>query len=70
MTMSALNRGVICFLDVACGDPTSTVDALKGTQVDNYHGINVSRSALDIAKETLRVLGCPIKLYENDFVRQ
>lgn len=58
-----------CFLDVACGDASATVDALKGTQVDNYHGIDFSRAALDIAEETLRVLGCPVKLYENDFVR-
>ena len=46
-----------CFLDVACGDASATVDALKGTQVDNYHGIDFSRAALDIAEETLRVLG-------------
>jgi SAM-dependent methyltransferase len=58
-----------CFLDVACGDASATVDALKGTQVDNYHGIDFSRAALDIAEETLRVVGCQVKLYENDFVR-
>ena len=57
------------FLDVACGDASATVDALKGTQVDDYHGIDFSRAALDIAEVTLSVLRCPVKLYENDFVR-
>jgi len=57
------------FLDVACGDASATVDALKGTQVAHYHGIDVSRSALDIAEQTLRVLSCPVNLYEGDFVQ-
>ena len=48
------------FLDVACGDASATVDALKGTQVAYYHGIDVSHSALDIAEQTLRVLSCPV----------
>jgi methylase of polypeptide subunit release factors len=57
------------FLDVACGDASATVDALKGTQVAHYHGIDVSRSALDIAEQALRVLSCPVNLYESDFVQ-
>jgi hypothetical protein len=35
--------------------------------VVHYHGIDVSRSALDIAEQTLRVLNCT--LYESDFVQ-
>jgi methylase of polypeptide subunit release factors len=61
--------GPFSFLDVACGDATATVDALKGTQVAHYHGVDVSRSALDIAQKTLRVLSCPVNLYESDFVQ-
>ena len=57
------------FLDVACGDASATVDALKGTQVAYYHGIDVSHSALDIAEQTLRVLSCPVNLSEGDFVQ-
>ena len=37
--------------------------------VAHYHGIDVSRSALDIAEQTLRVLSCPVNLYESDFVQ-
>ena len=29
------------FLDIACGDARATVDALKGTRVAHYHGIDV-----------------------------
>lgn len=58
-----------CFLDVACGDASAAVGALEGTQVSQYHGIDSSRSALEIAESTLRVLGCPVRLYERDFVQ-
>jgi hypothetical protein len=61
--------GPFYFLDVACGDASATVDALKGTQVAHYQGIDVSRSALDIAEQTLGVLSCPVNLYESDFVQ-
>ena len=61
--------GPFHFLDVACGDASATVDALKGTQVAHYYGIDVSRSTLDIAEQTLRVLSCPVILYESDFVQ-
>jgi hypothetical protein len=29
------------FLDIGCGDAKATVDALKGTRVAHYHGIDV-----------------------------
>ena len=32
------------FLDVACGDASATVEALKGTQVASYHGIDLSEA--------------------------
>jgi methylase of polypeptide subunit release factors len=61
--------GPFDFLDIACGDASATIDALKGTQIAHYHGIDVSRSALEIAKETLRALSCPVNLSESDFVQ-
>ena len=42
---------------------------LRGRKFAHYHGIDVSRSALDIAEQTLRVLSCPVNLYESDFVQ-
>jgi Methyltransferase domain len=56
------------FLDVACGDASFSVEALKGTRVASYHGIDLSQSALDLASASLATLDCPIKLENRDFV--
>jgi SAM-dependent methyltransferase len=56
------------FLDIACGDARATVDALKGTQVVHYHGIDLSQAALDLASKTLEALDCPVTLEHRDFV--
>jgi SAM-dependent methyltransferase len=56
------------FLDIACGDASATVDALKGTRVASYHGIDLSKPALELAAEALQVLACPFTLERGDFV--
>jgi SAM-dependent methyltransferase len=56
------------FLDIACGDARATVDALKGTRVAHYHGIDLSQAALDLASKALAALACPVKLEHRDFV--
>ncbi|HZC34404.1 MAG TPA: class I SAM-dependent methyltransferase, partial [Chthoniobacterales bacterium] len=56
------------FLDIACGDASATVNALKGTRVAHYHGIDLCRPALDLASKTLAVLDCPVTLDQCDFV--
>jgi len=56
------------FLDIACGDARATVDALKGTRVAHYHGIDLSEAALDLASKTLEKLACPVRLDHRDFV--
>jgi SAM-dependent methyltransferase len=56
------------FLDIACGDARATVDALKGTQVAHYYGIDLSQTALDLARESLAALACPVTLDHRDFV--
>jgi SAM-dependent methyltransferase len=56
------------FLDIACGDARATVDALKGTRVAHYHGIDLSQPALDLASEALEALACPVTLDHRDFV--
>ena len=58
-----------CFLDVACGDASATVDALKKTQVSHYHGIDISRAALEMAAQTVRALSCPATLYRATSVQ-
>ncbi|WEK49126.1 MAG: class I SAM-dependent methyltransferase [Candidatus Kaistia colombiensis] len=55
------------FLDVACGDAGASVEALRGTAIAHYEGIDLSRAALDIADHTLPALGCPFVLNEGDF---
>lgn len=56
------------FLDIACGDARATADALKGTQIAHYHGIDLSRAALDLAAIALTTLRCPIMLDQRDFI--
>ena len=56
------------FLDIACGDAKATVDALKGTRVAHYHGIDLSQAALDLASKALETLACPVTLDHRDFV--
>lgn len=56
------------FLDVACGDASATVKALKGTQIASYHGIDLSDAALELASHALETLACPVRLDRRDFV--
>lgn len=56
------------FLDIACGDALASSKALKGTAVTSYIGIDISEQALDLARETLSGLGCPVVLQNCDFV--
>jgi SAM-dependent methyltransferase len=56
------------FLDIACGDAGATVNALTGTPIARYHGIDLSPTALGIARHTLAALACPVDLREGDFV--
>jgi ubiquinone/menaquinone biosynthesis C-methylase UbiE len=57
------------FLDIACGDASATIQALVGTNVDHYHGIDLSRPALTLAQMALRSLACRVELMEGDFVK-
>jgi SAM-dependent methyltransferase len=56
------------FLDIACGDARATADALKGTRVAHYHGIDLSQATLDVASKALETLACPVMLDHRDFV--
>jgi hypothetical protein len=56
------------FLELACGDARLTVAALQGTRVIHYHGIDLSAPALDLARQTVKALPCPVELEQADFV--
>lgn len=57
-----------CFIDVACGDASCTVGALKNTSVASYCGIDITRPALNLAAEAVASLDCPTRLENRDFV--
>jgi SAM-dependent methyltransferase len=59
--------GPFRFLDIACGDASATVEALAGTGVAQYYGIDLSSDALGIAWRNLRALQCKIELERGDF---
>lgn len=56
------------FLDVACGDATASVEALAGTAITHYHGIDLSAAALELARAVVPVLNCPVTLEHADYV--
>jgi ubiquinone/menaquinone biosynthesis C-methylase UbiE len=56
------------FLDIACGDAAATCTALTGLKVGAYYGIDLSQPALDLARESVETLGCPVTLQCRDFV--
>ena len=56
------------FLDIACGDASMTVTALRGTRIAHYHGIDLSQAALDLARRALAELTCPVILERRDYV--
>jgi Methyltransferase domain len=60
--------GPFRFLDLACGDARGVVGALAGTRIAHYHGVDLSRPALDLAAVALEALSCPIELDQGDFV--
>ena len=60
--------GPFRFLDLACGDARGVVGALAGTRVCHYHGVDLSRPALDLAARALEALDCPVELDQRDFV--
>lgn len=55
------------FLDVACGDAGNSAAVLARSQVGSYCGVDLSGSALKLAKTHLAALRCPVHLLEGDF---
>lgn len=54
-------------LDIACGDAGTTVKALEGTSIAKYTGMDLSLPALEIARNNLHVLNCPVELLHTEF---
>jgi len=56
-------------LDLACGDASGIVGALRQTGVAEYRGVDLSAPALRLAAESLADLDCPVTLIESDFTK-
>jgi SAM-dependent methyltransferase len=57
----------INFLDIACGDARIMPEALRDISVRHYHGIDLSRPALELAAANLTELPCEVDLDQRDF---
>jgi len=58
--------GPLTFLDLACGDASSTVEALSGSQLSRYVGIDLSELALANAATNMHRLAAPSTLLLGD----
>ena len=56
------------FLDIACGDASMMKTALAGTRIRHYHGIDLSKPALDLAEGNLDGMPFEVDLDHRDFV--
>ncbi len=55
------------FADLGCGTATGSAKALAGTKIGRYIGVDISGRSLDVAREALRDLPCPVELRRQDF---
>jgi hypothetical protein len=56
------------FVDIACGDAGQMRQALTGTQIAHYHGIDLSEPALELAAKNLKGAPFEVELDQSDFV--
>ena len=56
------------FLDIACGDAGQMRQALAGTKVRHYHGIDLSQPSLELAAKNLAGVSFAVELDHRDFV--
>jgi hypothetical protein len=56
------------FLDIACGDAAQMARVLIDSPVRHYHGIDLSKPALELAVENLRRMPFEVELDHRDFV--
>lgn len=54
-------------IDLGCGDALFMANALQGTPVQEYIGVDVSDHALELAKERIAALNCDKTLLNQDF---
>jgi SAM-dependent methyltransferase len=55
------------FADLGCGTATGSARALAGTEIGRYVGVDISEPSLEVAREALSFLPCPVELRHQDF---
>lgn len=53
-------------LDLGCGDASFTTQALLNTSISDYKGIDLSETALEIAKRNLKLIPCEKTFMQGD----
>jgi SAM-dependent methyltransferase len=54
------------FLDLGCGDAASLAPILKGLPLQRYKGVDLSETALALARKNLAGLSCPVEFAHSD----
>lgn len=54
-------------LELGCGDASFTVQALLNTNITEYKGIDLSETALEIAKSNMAIISCQKTFIKEDF---
>jgi uncharacterized protein YjbI with pentapeptide repeats len=67
-TLNEVFTSPFSFLDIACGDASMMKEALHGTRVRHYHGIDLSQAALELAAVNLAQVPFAADLDQRDFV--
>ena len=60
-------RDGFVFADLGCGTATGSASAVAGTRIGRYVGVDISEPSLEVAKEALAGLPCPVELRCQDF---
>jgi cyclopropane fatty-acyl-phospholipid synthase-like methyltransferase len=55
-------------IEIACGTATGPAGALRGTNVAGYIGVDISEPSLEVAREELKNIFCPVDLRLQNFV--
>jgi SAM-dependent methyltransferase len=55
------------FLDLGAGDAERTSRVLRGKSVTHYEAIDLSGTALQLARANAETLGCPVRCVQGDF---
>ncbi len=67
-TLTATFAEPFAFLDIACGDASQVAQALAGTKVRHYHGVDLSKPALELAAKNLAGAAYEVEVDHRDFV--